>query len=473
MPAVDDYHGSHVSGIAAATGYNGDGIHGVAHHTRILPVAGSSPYQSYVLDAYEYVLTLREQYENSNGNEGAFIAVTNSSFGNDTLDAGDVPLWCAMYDTLGSRGIVNVAAVANEDWDVDEHGGVPETCSSDYLIMVTNTDHNDKLSPESAYGDTHVDLGAPGENILSTMFQNSSPPPIWGESQYGYDYGHDSGTSMAAPHVSGTVALMFANMDSGQFQDYENDPEDMVLQIKDWILDSVDPLQDLNGKTVSGGRLNAYNALLAMHHQDPPPPAPENMVLNPGPNFPSLSWDAVTEADSYAIYRRCDYGYYVDCTPKLSPIGTSGTNSYTDWTVIQNVSPPNPEEHYQYAVRAVNEVGTSRYSNRVDVYGQSSSQKSVSDTGEGFPEKISLAQNYPNPFNPHTVIKYELPVESVVNIEVFDMLGRRVAVLVDEAKSAGTHSVTFNAAPFPSGVYMARFKVNESLIKDIKMQLIK
>ncbi|MEX0722494.1 MAG: S8 family serine peptidase [Gracilimonas sp.] len=473
FPAVIDPHGTHVSGITAVIGFNGEGIHGVAHNTRILPVAGSSLDQSDVVAAYDYVLTIREQYENSNGNEGAFIAVTNSSFGNDNLNAGDVPLWCAMYDTLGTHGIVNVAAVANESWDVDDEGGVPETCTSDYLITVTSTDHDDKLSPGSAYGDTHVDLGAPGEMILSTVPIIQDPPPQWGESQYGYDYGRDIGTSMAAPHVSGTAALMFANMDSSQFQDYENDPANMVLQIKDWILDSVDPVSGLNSITFSGGRLNAYKALLAMHHEDPPPPAPENLVLNPGPNFPSLSWDAVTEADSYAIYRRCDYGYYVDCTPKLSPLGTSLTNTYTDWTVIQNVTAPNPEEHYQYAVRAVNEAGSSRYSNRVDAFGQSSSQKQVNKSGEDYPEKISMAHNYPNPFNPYTMIRYELPVQSVVNIEVFDMLGRRVAVLVDETKALGTHSVIFNAASLSSGVYIARFKVNGSITKDLKMQLIK
>jgi len=69
------------------------------------------------------------------------------------------------------------------------------------------------------------------------------------------------------------------------------------------------------------------------------------------------------------------------------------------------------------------------------------------------PRHFVLEQNYPNPFNPTTVISYQLSVVSGVNLRVFDLLGREVAVLVNEEKPAGTYSVIWNATGFPSGLY--------------------
>jgi hypothetical protein len=84
-------------------------------------------------------------------------------------------------------------------------------------------------------------------------------------------------------------------------------------------------------------------------------------------------------------------------------------------------------------------------------------------SGIGSPETTMtkdfvLHQNYPNPFNPSTAISHQLPVTSHVDVRVYDVLGREVAVLVSEEMSAGTHSATWNAANMPSGVYFARLQ---------------
>ncbi len=71
---------------------------------------------------------------------------------------------------------------------------------------------------------------------------------------------------------------------------------------------------------------------------------------------------------------------------------------------------------------------------------------------------FSLSQNYPNPFNPSTVIHYQLPASSFVTLKIYDILGRAIAVLVDEKKNAGTYNVTFNAANLPSGVYFYKIQ---------------
>jgi hypothetical protein len=79
-------------------------------------------------------------------------------------------------------------------------------------------------------------------------------------------------------------------------------------------------------------------------------------------------------------------------------------------------------------------------------------------TAESVPSVFGLGQNYPNPFNPSTLIGYQVPGPGSrrVKLAVFDMLGREVAVLVDENKAPGSHTVQFNATGLASGVYFYR-----------------
>ncbi|MEX2362082.1 MAG: T9SS type A sorting domain-containing protein, partial [Balneolaceae bacterium] len=82
-------------------------------------------------------------------------------------------------------------------------------------------------------------------------------------------------------------------------------------------------------------------------------------------------------------------------------------------------------------------------------------------------------QNYPNPFNPSTAISYELPEASDVTLQVYDMTGRQIATLINrEAKSAGRHTVQFDAGRLSSGVYIYRMKAGNTVITK-KLTLIK
>ena len=102
----------------------------------------------------------------------------------------------------------------------------------------------------------------------------------------------------------------------------------------------------------------------------------------------------------------------------------------------------------------------------------------ISD-GQVIPKKFEIFQNYPNPFNPTTTIKYSIPQQNVgnenfrsVQLIVYDILGRKVATLVNEAKAPGNYEVNFNASNLASGVYFYRLQAG-SFIQVKKMILMK
>ncbi len=76
-----------------------------------------------------------------------------------------------------------------------------------------------------------------------------------------------------------------------------------------------------------------------------------------------------------------------------------------------------------------------------------------SDESSGLPSEFALLSNYPNPFNANTVISYELPVSGHVRLEVYNLIGEKVATLLNEAEEAGYKSVTWDASEVSSGVY--------------------
>lgn len=239
------FHGTHVCGIAAARGNNGIGVTGVTWSTPVLPVY-STLEEDDVVAAYGYVHAMRKLYDASGGARGAFVVTVNSSFGIDFAQPEDYPIWCAMYDSLGALGILCPAATINALLDVDAIGDVPTACASDFLVAVTNTDDDDELR-SAGYGRTQIDLGAPGTGVYSTI--------------PGSNYGFNTGTSMATPHVAGTVALMMAAACERFATDYRLDPPGMARLLKHYLLAGAEPIPDLVDRSVSGGRLNVRRAL--------------------------------------------------------------------------------------------------------------------------------------------------------------------------------------------------------------------
>ncbi len=228
-PFDDNSHGSHVSGTIAAVTNNGVGVAGVNWNAKIMPLkflgASGSGSTSGAIDATVYA-----------ADNGA--RVINASFGGGGSSS-------AMRDAIiyaGSKGAVFVAAAGNSGQNIDVTPSYPASYHLPNEIVVAAIDIRGGLAGFSNYGATTVDLGAPGVGILSTTPNNT--------------YSSYSGTSMAAPHVSGVVALVAG---LPQFQNLS------ATELAQKVISTTKPLPSLAGKTVTGGLVDAFAAL-----QSPP-----------------------------------------------------------------------------------------------------------------------------------------------------------------------------------------------------------
>lgn len=241
-------HGTRVAGMVGAVGNNTTGISGVNHKVKMMVVQGqSASNEASVIAAYSYPLVMRKKYNQTNGNEGAFVVVTNASWGINNGQPANSPLWCAMYDTLGKHGILNIGATSNSNTNVDILGDLPTTCPSPFLVGVTMTNSAD-FRAGSGYGPIHIDLAAPGSSVLLTNTNNN--------------YSTTSGTSFAAPCVTGAVALLYSAPCSDFISYAKTFPDSAALKMRSLLLDNVDILSHLATEVGSSGRLNINNAIL-------------------------------------------------------------------------------------------------------------------------------------------------------------------------------------------------------------------
>lgn len=236
-PMDDEGHGTHVAGTIGAVGDNGEGVVGVCWEITIIPLK--------IWDSGAY------------GSVAEFVSALAYA------EVIDIPIlnisgrWCknwlqdtelnAMYDAIEAYSGILVAAAGN-DWmdnDLDDFTtAFPAAFDLSNIVTVAASNEWDGLVDNftwgSNYGETTVDLAAPGDYILSTM-----PSDL---------YVSWSGTSMAAPHVTGVAALL-----KGYY------PSATTAQIKEAVLNSATVTPSLIGKVSTGGRLNA---LAAMEYMD-------------------------------------------------------------------------------------------------------------------------------------------------------------------------------------------------------------
>ncbi|HEV8593494.1 MAG TPA: S8 family serine peptidase [Pyrinomonadaceae bacterium] len=227
-PMDDNGHGTHCAGIIGAEGDNNEGIAGINWHVQIMPLKflgrGGFGSTAKAIEAINYAIDRKKH--------GVNIRVINASWGSTQYSK-------ALEDAIraaGDAGILFVAAAGNNGTDNDKHAHYPSNYNLPNLISVAATDNTDNLTSFSNFGVKRVHIAAPGRDIESTWLND--------------DYREASGTSMAAPQVSGVAALILAV-----------EPKISVEKLRERILKSVDKIDSLAGKVENGGRLNAAKAL--------------------------------------------------------------------------------------------------------------------------------------------------------------------------------------------------------------------
>jgi len=229
-PMENHYHGTHVAGSIGAVG-NNSGIAGVNWETSLMTVKFIGMDGSGTDDAAIKSIV----YAADNG-----AKVINASWGGDEFAQ-------ALYDAIdyaGKKGVLFVAASGNDGQNADKYPMYPAAYDLDSIISVASiSDVKGKLSGFSNYGAKSVDIAAPGENIYSTW--NPMQSPLRRVLYYTI-----SGTSMAAPHVTGVVGLMYAA-----------NPNLTSKQVKSILIETAKLTPHLTGKVLANGMVDAGAAV--------------------------------------------------------------------------------------------------------------------------------------------------------------------------------------------------------------------
>jgi subtilisin family serine protease len=246
-PSDEAGHGTHVAGIVGARGDNHTGIVGVNWSARLMALK-----------------FMNEHGEGSTADAAAAIdyavdagaKVINASWGGPNFSQA---LWEAVA-RAADHDVLFVAAAGNEGDNADNSPEYPAAFELPNVVSVAASDVHDHLLDFSNYGSKSVDIAAPGDEIYSTV-----PASVDGDG-----YTTFSGTSMAAPFVSGAAALYLARY-----------PGSSAAQVREALLRGVDHSPSLAGKSTSGGRLNIAKAL------GPAQPAPQPATARKDGKAPS------------------------------------------------------------------------------------------------------------------------------------------------------------------------------------------
>lgn len=224
---ADDNHGTHSAGTIAAA-RNGVGTVGICDPAyvkiMVIKTLGTSSGVGTVSNVVKAI-----RYAQANG-----ASICNLSFG--TMKYSE-----ELYQAIKDSGMLFIVAAGNGDasgngYSIDEQPMYPASFELDNIISVANLRFDGQLDRASNYGVRSVDLAAPGNYILSTITGN--------------DYAYMSGTSMAAPMVTGTAAML-----------YSYDASLSLMDVRNRILQSARPIESLSGKVATGGMLDAGAAM--------------------------------------------------------------------------------------------------------------------------------------------------------------------------------------------------------------------
>lgn len=522
-------HGTHVAGIAVG---NSPNIKGVASKADIISIqvfseiddeekcpdidddgVGDPPcieaFEDDIQSALDYVY--HQFYNNQNYN----IAAVNMSLGGGEFASEcDTHLLQQSINSLVGAGISVIAASGNEGYTnaMSSPACIPE------VISVGATDNQDEHWEDSNAA-SFLDLVAPGVGITSSIPGGSSTAIF-------------NGTSQATPHVAGTIAVMrnaTPTLSQPQIrQILRNSAYWESSMNPTWPYDQP-------SNQYGYGRLDSYEALMSALSLNPNVLLPDhniiyedetfegkdiyiledhtlhiqgkvtldkNQTLNERPS--NLNIAGILEGPSSASLNLIDESRFNILASGLNyfegeiNIIIKDELTYAEDTTLENGfnlaiesggslnlvdgATFSTKPGVKFTMETNTQIASITTTSNQNIQYQSASNTEnvppnefvISSEYENndTPSEFGLENNYPNPFNPATIISYELPAASDVTLEVFDMLGRRVAVLVDEAVSAGRHEVHFDAGSLSSGVYIYRIRANQ-FVQTRQMVLVK
>lgn len=173
-----------------------------------------------------------------------------------------------------------------------------------------------------------------------------------------------------------------------------------------------------------------------------------------------LNWKTETEVNNFGFDIERQVGSLQSTVIAFEKIGfingNGNSNSPKEYSFIDKN--PTGGSKFQYRLKQIDNDGQFEYSDIVEV--------------DMIPDKYELSQNFPNPFNPSTTVRFALPKQTLLKINLYNVLGEQVATVAEGMFESGYHKVTFNASNLPSGTYIYRFESND-FIEVKKMMLLK
>lgn len=231
------------------------------------------------------------------------------------------------------------------------------------------------------------------------------------------------------------------------------------------------------GSEITGGSgANINVKFYTQNPQNAPPSKPTDVKVSINGNLnPVVSWNPNIEPDmpggQYKVWRTVTTGgeptsYSHVGTVNIPGSGSKGPATYS-WIDQSVLYCGGGNQKLFYTVSAID--NTSKESVLADPYWLPyNNTVSCKENAKIFPEETKISEyklynNYPNPFNPQTIIQYDVKEAGLVQLKVYDILGKEVALLINENKDQGKHFVTFDAENLPSGIYIYSIRVNDYL----------
>ena len=390
------------------------------------------------------------------------VDIVSSSLGYSEFDAGQKSY---VYADMNGRtattskaaiiaarkGVVVVTSNGNEGTSSWHYMTSP--ADADSIIAVGAVSSSGIKAGFSSFGPTSdgrikPDVSAQGVSVFATVPGNS-------KATYSSSFG---GTSAAAPLTAGVAAMILSAR-----------PELTPIQVRDALRTTASNANSPDNN-IGWGIINAYKAVL--YH---------GMVISTDPEVTLMQdsnysvgvfviSNSVVKKDSIQLLYTTNNGSSFS-TVAMSLVDTIDAATHSGkYSAIIPQSTTTPK-FYVRAVDATNISRTSPYNAPTDLYDAVTGTTGVTP-GNPIPHTFALKQNYPNPFNPATTINYQLPVNSMVTLKVFDLLGREVATLVNGRQTPNNYSVSFNGSGLSSGVYFYRLQT-DNFTETKRMMLIK